>query len=118
MRIAKFCGSAKSEQLAQASPIDNVIFLLNFANLLKSAMLPLTRVSDFVRTHHIAIDVDHTSSQMGATFHRGRMVTILPEWSRSGMATIVLLPHAAGHELHGPGDFAVALILDKQVNVI
>jgi hypothetical protein len=34
------------------------------------------------------------------------------------MATIVLLPHAAGHELHGPGDFAVALILNKQVNVI
>lgn len=55
---------------------------------------------------------------MGATFHRGRMVTILPEWSRSGMAAIVFLPHAAGHELHGPGDFAVALILDKQVNVI
>ena len=88
----------------RASPPDGrnqpARFSFGLPDLIVAGEWPLRWVAHHTGTHHIGIDVHHTSCWMIAAFHSCRMITILPVGSFSALSLIVFLPGSAGHQLH------------------
>ena len=73
---------------------------------------------DDLRAHHVQIDVCHAPGQVAVGLHRCCVVSILPKRASSVLARVELLSGTSGDQLHGPGDFPIAVIGAKQMYVI
>jgi len=75
-------------------------------------------MSHSTRPDHVRIDINHAPDQMSATFHRGCVVSVIPEGTLPFLPGVEFLSRSPGSQLHGFRDDIIVRVQYRQTDMI
>jgi len=107
-----------AEHVRKLIPADKGVSPFRPANFTIAAERPLRGMSHSTRPEHVRIDINHAPDQMSATFHRGCVVSVIPEGALPFLPGAEFLSRSPGSQLHGFRDDIIGRVQYRQTDMI